>query len=621
MIRSTNVLIQSSPWVGLALVAALACSVESKDDFEFDDTPEAGAGGSGATGGKGGAAGKGGSSGGKAGSTTGGKGGSSGGKGGSAGKGGAGGTGGNEGGEGGMIEGGSGGSSGTAGGGGTAGTAGDPCDPNPCVNGTCDADGSDYTCDCIDGYTGNRCQTNIDDCAAMPCLNGGMCLDRVASYECDCSGTGYTGDTCETQIQNCAQSPCDNGGVCTDVGSSRTCDCTGTGAMGESCEVEIDECQPRPCAHGICTDGRNSYTCDCNDTGYQGTNCDQDINECSSNNGGCDPLTTCVNTDGSHTCGDCPSGYSGNGTTGCMDINECASGNGGCDALTACTNTNGGRTCGPCPSGYTGTGATGCADINECASNNGGCDPLTTCTNTAGSRSCGACPAGYTGTGATGCVNINECAGNPCRNGGTCVDGVNMYTCNCVAPWTGSICGNATLTVAHTDRGWYSSTGEHPSANLNTLTGLCYDCGSGESRSFFVFDVPNFTGTVSAVTLQLEHEAFTSLHTTETIQVWDVTTAVSTLVAGGTGLVSIFNDLGSGTSFGTHALSASTVNTIRNIPLASAVNVLVQNARGARFAVGVRESTLSTQTAAHEFVRFSASSEARSHNIVVTVIP
>jgi EGF-like domain len=28
-------------------------------------------------------------------------------------------------------------------------------------------------------------------------------------------------------------------------------------------------------------------------------------------------------------------------------------------------------------------------------------------------------------------VNVDECAGSPCLNGGTCVDGVNNYTCQC----------------------------------------------------------------------------------------------------------------------------------------------------------------------------------------------
>ena len=36
--------------------------------------------------------------------------------------------------------------------------------------------------------------------------------------------------------------------------------------------------------------------------------------------------------------------------------------------------------------------------------------------------------------------DINECSSNPCRNGGTCRDGVNSYTCNCVAGYKGVHC-------------------------------------------------------------------------------------------------------------------------------------------------------------------------------------
>ena len=37
-------------------------------------------------------------------------------------------------------------------------------------------------------------------------------------------------------------------------------------------------------------------------------------------------------------------------------------------------------------------------------------------------------------------TNINECASNPCQNGGVCTDGVNGYTCGCVAGYTGAQC-------------------------------------------------------------------------------------------------------------------------------------------------------------------------------------
>ncbi len=45
------------------------------------------------------------------------------------------------------------------------------------------------------------------------------------------------------------------------------------------------------------------------------------------------------------------------------------------------------------------------------------------------------------------CVDINECVSNPCRNGGTCVDGVNQYTCDCPDGFLGSTCqtGNQSI--------------------------------------------------------------------------------------------------------------------------------------------------------------------------------
>ena len=37
--------------------------------------------------------------------------------------------------------------------------------------------------------------------------------------------------------------------------------------------------------------------------------------------------------------------------------------------------------------------------------------------------------------------NIDECDSNPCRNGATCQDGINGYTCDCVAGYEGRHCG------------------------------------------------------------------------------------------------------------------------------------------------------------------------------------
>ena len=36
---------------------------------------------------------------------------------------------------------------------------------------------------------------DIDDCAVQPCLNGGTCIDAVNDYSCNCVD-GYTGKNC-----------------------------------------------------------------------------------------------------------------------------------------------------------------------------------------------------------------------------------------------------------------------------------------------------------------------------------------------------------------------------------------------------------------------------------------
>ena len=37
-------------------------------------------------------------------------------------------------------------------------------------------------------------------------------------------------------------------------------------------------------------------------------------------------------------------------------------------------------------------------------------------------------------------ADIDECDPDPCRNGGSCSDRLNMYDCSCVAGFTGTDC-------------------------------------------------------------------------------------------------------------------------------------------------------------------------------------
>ena len=39
-------------------------------------------------------------------------------------------------------------------------------------------------------------------------------------------------------------------------------------------------------------------------------------------------------------------------------------------------------------------------------------------------------------------VDIDDCSPGVCKNGGTCHDGVNSYTCSCAPGYTGPNCNN-----------------------------------------------------------------------------------------------------------------------------------------------------------------------------------
>ena len=160
----------------------------------------------------------------------------------------------------------------------------DGCADSPCAaNVTCTdtpAPGDGYSRgSCPEGYIGSGtvCDADMfDDCAPIPCLNGGICTDLgVLDFECDCDGTGFIGTTCDSNINDCDGNPCDVGGSCSDGVNSFTCSCAdgyAGGGLNTACAIDFnDDCTEIICgAGGSCEDtGVNSYDCLCED-GYTG---------------------------------------------------------------------------------------------------------------------------------------------------------------------------------------------------------------------------------------------------------------------------------------------------------------------------------------------------------------
>ncbi|XP_024147064.1 protein jagged-2b isoform X2 [Oryzias melastigma] len=324
----------------------------------------------------------------------------------------------------------------------------------PCINGgTCmNTVPDEYFCACPHGFSGKNCEIAEHACFSNPCENGGSCHEVETGYECRCAA-GWEGPTCSQNLNQCSSAPCAHGGTCLNLEDGFECVCPPQW-QGKTCQIDINSCGR--CQNGAkCKKGPRGFLCQC-PPGFTGAHCEVRKNKCDSRpclNGGqchmlldgfvckcppefagqlceissgsppdaCDPDpcengATCHSMDQDFYCA-CPEGYEGKT---CERLKEkCHTPS--CQAFDICTiaiATND-------SSGVQHIASNVCGLRGRCVSQPGG------------NFSC-ICDPGFSGIYCH--ENINDCTSNPCRNGGTCIDGVNSFQCFCPDGWEGELC-------------------------------------------------------------------------------------------------------------------------------------------------------------------------------------
>jgi len=179
-----------------------------------------------------------------------------------------------------------------------------------------------------------------------------------------------------------------------------------------------------------------------------------------------------------------------------------------------------------------------------------------------------------------------------------------------------TVIGSTNVTVTASDRGWYDATGFHAPGSQNYFVGNWPE--APYYHNWFVFPIPPLVAPVTRAELRVHTYDILSPTGSETYQLQEVTTPAATVQAGGSGLVSVYNDLGDGPVYAARAFVTSEAYRDVSIPLNHTLRAAVMAAAGGALTLGGKLVSLDANPNTGEAV-FSSSSGAGVLELVLTV--